>query len=104
MQPINENSKWTDNTCYQLLIFVPLGLHKLELLLSGILFTITLLVYAFEPRLEVFLEVMHGLILLLQCLDALVEGALFLFRFRIRPFSFHIVHEWENKLQKRNLK
>lgn len=99
MQPINENSKWTDSICYQLLIFVPLGLHRLKLLLRRVFFAIALFVYTFEPRLEVFLEVMHGLILLLQCLDALVEGALFRFRFRIRPFSFHIFHKWENKLQ-----
>ena len=104
MQSITENSKWTDNTRYQLLILIPLGPHRLELLFRRILFTIALLVYAFEQRLEVFLEVMHGLIFLLQCLDALVEGALFRFRFRIRPFSFHIFHKWENKLQERNLK
>src|SRR5712671_1027742 len=101
MQSTNENSKWTDNTRYQFLIFVPLGLHRLELLLRRILFTIALLVYAFEPCLEVFLKVMRGLILLLQCLDALVESALICFGFRIRPLGFHIFHKWENKLQER---
>lgn len=47
---------------------------------------------------------MHGLILLLQCLNALMEGTLFRFRVRVSSFGFHILHEWEDEFQECNLK
>src|SRR6266702_2874189 len=88
---------------HQFLALVPLGPHSSEAPPCSLLFTIALLIQAFEPRVKLLLKVMYWLVLLLEGLDTLVEAALFSFDVRVVPLRFHVFHKRENELHERDL-
>jgi hypothetical protein len=88
---------------HQFLAFVPLGPHCSEAFPCGLLFTIALLIQAFERRIEPLLKVVYWLVLVLEGFDAQVKAALSGFDIGVVPLGFHVFHKWKNEVHESDL-